>query len=128
MALVNKTRFIAAATLIAALAATPALARSGAESSGPLQFAEAKMGKEIRVEEALKGQQGGGDGGGFGVERPAPEGRDPNVVEGGGERSLDGGGSAGGKAAAKGGKPAAGKEHNPSGDNGDGDDLPPGDL
>ena len=101
MALANTARFIAAASLTLLLAA-------------PAAVAGEKMGKEIRVEDVLKGrksggsqtarkpaQSGGGDDGGYGVERPAPEGRDPNVVTGGGERSLDGGGSKGGGATAK---------------------------
>jgi hypothetical protein len=110
------------------------------------------MGKEIRVEDVLKGRkQGrsgkaagggqqtarqpaqGGDDGAFGVERPAPEGRDPNEVIGGGgdgaERPLDGGGKKGGSAAKSAdGNKAGGAKKNTSGDNGDGSDLPPGDI
>jgi len=133
----NKARFFAAATLTLLLAASQGLAGE-------------KMGKEIRVDEVLKGANGGqsgtargsqtarkpaqgdGDGDAFGVERPAPEGRDPNEVVGGGdgaERALDGGGDKGGSTAkSAGGNKAGGKPKNTSGDNGDGDDLPPGDL
>jgi len=138
MGLQNKARFFAAATLTLLLAASQGLA-------------EEKMGKEIRVDEVLKGakggqsgttggsqtarkpaQGGGGDGDEFGVERPAPEGRDPNVVVGdgdGAERALDGGGDKGGSTAkSAGGNKAGGKPKNSSGDKGDGNDLPPGDL
>ncbi len=162
MALANKTRLIAAATLAAlaapaaVLAAAPATAQSGGRQSGPLQLAAEKMGKEIRVEDVLKGrkrgqsgeagktagsapqtarqpaQSGGGDDSAFGVERPAPEGKDPNEVIGGGdgaERPLDGGGQKGGSTAkSAGGNKAGGANKNTSGDNGDGDDLPPGDI
>jgi hypothetical protein len=136
MTLANKTRFIAAASLTALVTATPALAQNDALQAGSVQLSEAPMGKEIRVEDVLKGRQtgktgglgktgktgktgkpgktgkaagggsqtarkptegGSGDEGGFGVERPAPEGPDPNEVTGGGERPLDGGGGSGGK-------------------------------
>lgn len=115
MALANKTRFIAAASLALLLAA-------------PLALAKDKMGKEIRVEDVLKGRNSGGDqtarkpaqkssgdGGGdvgYGVERPAPEGRDPNEVTGGGERTLDGDGSGGGAATGAGGDQAGGGDDN----------------
>jgi hypothetical protein len=120
MALANKTRFIAAATLTAILTAIPAIAQSAARQAAGVQLAEEKMGKEIRVGEELKrgkaGQSGKpaagnaagngnqtakkpeqGDGDEFGVERPAPEDPDPNAVEGGdetggGEKPLNGGG------------------------------------
>jgi hypothetical protein len=114
MALANKTRFIAAASLALLLAA-------------PVASAKDKMGKEIRVEDVLKGhksggsqtarkpaQKSGGDGGddgAYGVERPAPEGRDPNEVTGGGERSLDGDGS-GATAKGAGGNQAGGGDDN----------------
>lgn len=143
MAMANAARFIAAAALTAVLTAPQALAAE-------------KMGKMIIIDQVLKrdkkaadgagaaggggqgvqgGQtarrpvQGGGNGEGeFGVERPAPEGRDPFEVKGDGGQPRGGGerrevaprvrsktGGSGGSAAA-------------GGKGGDGtNDLPPGD-
>jgi len=101
MALPINARFIAAAVLSGMLIAPQALALgSGGQPAAPVQLADNEAGKEKKEGEATKkssgqaggkqtakkpAQRGGGEEGGFGVERPAPEGPDPNAPEGGGD-------------------------------------------
>jgi hypothetical protein len=98
MAMANTARFIAAAALTALLTAPQALAAE-------------KMGKLIIVDKVLKGDKkgartagagdrgqtarrpqpsAGGDGTEYGVERPAPEGPDPNAPGAGGNAAGGG--------------------------------------